>query len=282
MIDSVLRSNNDLALAGLKLQQARLAASMKDTNLTPNVDLSGSTSNSRYTSNGNPSTESYNTGINLSYELDLWGKLARQREQTQWQAEASEQERMATILTLIGTTSQLYWQIANANRQIANVGQSAHLAREILKFVQANEAAGSVGRLDLLQAQQTIFSRDNQFKSLKLQRAQNCNAVALLINRPPGQYFCDDNPLVLDTKVGIPATLPAEVIASRPDVKSAEMSLRSSLAGLDADRLSFYPTLSLTSSLSAGSNLFRNWFENPERTFGASIGLPFIQWNTLS
>lgn len=280
LINSVLQSNNDLALAGLRLRQARLSAGLTDTNLTPDVTVSGSGTNTRNIAHGVPSTESYSSQISLSYELDLWGRLARQREQAQWQVEASEQDRLATALSTIGTTGQLYWQVANANRQITNVEHSNVLAQETLRLVQAKYAAGAVGMVDLVQARQTVLSRENQLKNLKLQRGQNCNAIALLINRPPGQYFCNGTPLALGKKIGIASSLPAQVIANRPDVQSAEKSLRASLAGLDVARLNFFPKLSLTSSLTAGSSLFSEWFENPTRAVGASLGLPFIEWNT--
>ena len=70
------------------------------------------------------------------------------------------------------------------------------------------------------------------------------------------------------------------MIAQRPDIQAAESRLRAALAGYDAARLQFYPTLSLDASLNAGSQVFSQWFRDPIRTTGAALALPFIQWNT--
>ncbi len=73
LIGRALTSNNDLAIAGIQLQQARLAAGLTDTNLTPDVSVTGSANNSKNLRNNTTPTESYSTTVSLSYELDLWG-----------------------------------------------------------------------------------------------------------------------------------------------------------------------------------------------------------------
>jgi len=140
--------------------------------------------------------------------------------------------------------------------------------------------AGKVGQLDWLQAQQTLISRQNQLRTLRQQRENARNALALLLNRPAEQH-ADEAP-ALDARQRIPVAkrVPLQVIARRPDIQAAESRLRAALSGYDASRLSFYPSLSLDASLSAGSQLFRQWFSDPIRTVGGSLALPFIQWNT--
>lgn len=72
-ISRMLVSNNDLAAAGLKLQQARLTAGLTNTNLTPDITLTGAGSNTRSLNENTQPRESYSTSLGLSYELDLWG-----------------------------------------------------------------------------------------------------------------------------------------------------------------------------------------------------------------
>ncbi|VTR40698.1 Cation efflux system protein CusC precursor [Serratia fonticola] len=79
----------------------------------------------------------------------------------------------------------------------------------------------------------------------------------------------------------VASALPVEVIARRPDVQAAEKNLRAALAGSDVERLNFYPTLSLSASLNAGSTIFQQWFSNPSRSLGSSVALPFLNWNTV-
>jgi NodT family efflux transporter outer membrane factor (OMF) lipoprotein len=281
LIGRVLTSNNDLAIAGLQLQQARLAAGLKNTNLTPTVTASGGASNSKNLRQNTNSTESYKSGVDLSYELDLWGKLARIREQAQWQAEAKEQDLQNTALTLIGNTAQYYWQIANLNQQIKQQQAGLEISQQTLAMVQSRYDAGAVGQLDLLQAQQSVIERENNYRTQQQRREEARNALAILFNRAPTDRQAERSSLDINQNVPIASTLPIEVIARRPDVQAAEKSLRAALAGSDAERLSFYPTLSLSASLNAGSEIFHQWFSNPSRSLGSSVALPFLNWNTV-
>lgn len=281
LIVATLQSNNDLALAGIKLKQALLAAGIADLNLTPDFAASANASNSKNLRRDTTPTESYGNALTASYELDLWGKLARTREQSDWLAKASEQDLRATALTLISTTSQLYWQIASLNQQIGNMQQSLDIARHTLDMVTSRWKAGDLGQLDYLQAQQTVLSRENSLRDLYQQRDESRNALTILLSRPPGQYPAERRSLDIQQSVPVALRLPLEVIAKRPDVQSAELNLRAALAGSDAARLSFYPELTLNASLNAGAALFQQWFSNPVRTLSSALDLPFIQWNKV-
>lgn len=282
VIEQVLESNNDLAAAAITLQQARIAAGLTSTNLTPDVTVSGSASNSKNLRRNPTALESYNSGITIGYELDLWGKLARTREQSEWEAVASEQDYDATVLSTIGITAQLYWSIALYNQQIRDQRAGIAISEQTVQLVDSWYRAGKVGQLDLLQAQQSLLSRQNQLRALEQQRDNSRNALALLLNRPAEQHA--DESTVLDTSQRVPviAKTPLKVMARRPDIQAAESRLRAALAGYDASRLSFYPSLSLDAALNAGSQIFSQWFSDPIRTVGGSLALPFIQWNTMT
>ncbi|NCG54429.1 efflux transporter outer membrane subunit [Serratia fonticola] len=281
LIGRVLTSNNDLAIAGLQLQQARLAAGLKNTNLTPTATANGGVSNSKNLRQNTNSTESYSSGLELSYELDLWGKLARTREQAQWQAEAKEQDRQNAALTLIGNTAQYYWQIANLNQQIKQQQAGLEIGQQTLAMVQSRYDAGAAGQLDLQQAQQSLINRENTYRTLQQQREENRNALAILFNRSPTDRQAERRSLDINQEVPVASALPVDVIARRPDVQAAEKNLRAALAGSDVERLNFYPTLSLSASLNAGSTIFQQWFSNPSRSLGSSVALPFLNWNTV-
>lgn len=280
-ISQMLETNNDLAAAGIQLRLARAAAGLVNTSLTPDVSVSASASNSKNLNSGSGPVESYGASLVLGYELDLWGKLAREREQAAWQVQASEYDRQATALSLIGTTAQFYWQIASLNQQIDNQQRSLEMARQTQALVQSRYEAGSVSQVDLLQAEQSVISRANQLRDLRQQREEARNGMAILFNRPPAWRQRELNALDVRQQIPVASRVPLEVINHRPDVQSAEANLRAALAGFDASRLSFYPGLSLSAGLSAGSAAFAQWFSDPVRTLGASATLPFIQWNTV-
>ena len=280
VIEQVLGSNNDLAAAAITVQQARVAAGLTDTNMTPDVAVSGSASNSKNVRRGTSSQESYSSGITIAWELDLWGKLARTREQSEWEAVASEQDYHATVLTTMGTTAQLYWRIALYNQQIRNQRDGLVISQQTVQQVQSWFNAGKVGQLDVLQSQQSLLERENQWRTLVQQRQNTRNALALLLNRPAEQHADESPALDANQQVPIAQKTPLRVIAQRPDIQAAESRLRAALAGYDASRLQFYPALSLDASLNAGSQIFSQWFSDPIRSIGGALTLPFIQWNT--
>lgn len=280
VIEQVLESNNDLAAAAITVQQARVAAGLTDTNMTPDVTVSGSASNSKNVRRGTSSQENYSSGITIAWELDLWGKLARIREQSEWEAVASEQDYHATVLTTMGTTAQLYWRIALYNQQIRNQRDGLAISQQTVQQVTSWFNAGKVGQLDVLQSQQALLERENQWRTLVQQRQNTRNALALLLNRPAEQHADESPALDVNQQVTIAQKTPLRVIAQRPDIQAAESRLRAALAGYDASRLQFYPALSLDASLNAGSQIFSQWFSDPIRTIGGTLALPFIQWNT--
>ncbi|HCD1257836.1 TPA: TolC family protein [Citrobacter amalonaticus] len=280
VIEQVLESNNDLAAAAIAVQQARVAAGLTDTTMTPDVTVSGSASNSKNVRRGTSSQENYSSGITIAWELDLWGKLARTREQSEWEAVASEQDYHATVLTTMGTTAQLYWSIALYNQQIRNQRDGLAISQQTVQQVTSWFNAGKVGQLDVLQAQQALLERENQWRTLVQQRQNTRNALALLLNRPAEQHADESPALDVNQQVPIAQKTPLRVIAQRPDIQAAESRLRAALAGYDATRLQFYPALSLDASLNAGSQIFSQWFSDPIRSIGSALTLPFIQWNT--
>jgi NodT family efflux transporter outer membrane factor (OMF) lipoprotein len=280
-INRMLVSNNDLVTAGLTLQKARLTAGLTNTNLTPDITLTGAGSNTRSLNENTQPRESYSTSLALSYELDLWGKLARAREQSAWQVNATEQDRQETALSLIGTTADLYWQIAKFNQQLSYQQAALVISQDTLKILQSRYAAGDASEIELLQGQQSLLERQNQYQNLEQQREAARNAMALLFNRAPDYRRAERQSLDLQQQVPIAQSLPLEVIAQRPDVQAAEWRLRAALAGSDVAKLNFYPTLSLGASLDAGSAVFSQWFSNPSRTLSINSALPFLQWNTV-
>lgn len=111
LVDEVLAANPDMQVAGLRLKSALLGADLADTNLTPSVNASLGASGNKNMKDGSASSN-LGPSFNLSYEVDLWGRLAAARDQAQWEAQASGQDLAATRLLLIGKTLEQYWQLA--------------------------------------------------------------------------------------------------------------------------------------------------------------------------
>ncbi|MCO4202700.1 efflux transporter outer membrane subunit [Aeromonas taiwanensis] len=278
LVEAVLAANPDMRVAGLRLKSALLGAELADTSLTPSVSANLGASGTKNMRDGSASSN-LGPSLNLSYEVDLWGRLAAARDQAQWEAAASEQDLAATRLLLIGKTLEQYWQLAYLGSAITLGNQQLANLTRVERLTRAKYEAGAVTRLDLVQASQQKAGKQAEIATLILQRQQAGNALRLLLGQSHGPL--DDAPtaLALGPIPTLAAGIPADVLARRPDVRAAELRLRKTLARGDEIRTGFYPTLSLTGGASTTSDTLTQVLQNPIGTLGATLALPFLEYN---
>ena len=280
LIERALTTNNDLAAAAVRVRRARLNAGLTATNATPAVSVAAASSISRDLKRGVDTESSGVTGT-VSYELDLWGKLASSRDAASFEAEATEADRQSAALALIGTTAADYWQVAYLNERIATAEASIASAAKILELVEVKYRAGAVSALDLVQARQTLASQRAELVQLLRQRTEARNALAILFDQAPENTVPERLRLPDGPLPAVAAGLPASILGQRPDLKGAEQRLRKYLANVDTTRASFYPTFTLTGTLGTSSTSLLNVLQNPYAALGAGLTLPFVQWNTM-
>jgi NodT family efflux transporter outer membrane factor (OMF) lipoprotein len=280
LVDQALQVNNDLAAAGIRVQRAQLQSGLADTNLTPGVVGQAATSRGYDLKRGSVAGSSSSSLVTLSYELDLWGRIAAVRSAADWELKATQSDRQAAALALVATTANLYWQTGYLNQRIALSEAGMEDARRIVALVRARYEAGAVSGLDVAQAGQNLASQEAAHTQLLQQRVETRNALAILFDRPP-EVAAEEPASLPDAALpAIDAGLPASLLGRRPDLRAAEQRLRGALATVDATRTGFYPALSLTGSLGTSSTALGQLLRNPVATLGAGLALPFLQWNT--
>lgn len=286
LVEDVLSRNSNLAVAGINLQQARIQARQTQSQQGIRIGDAGLTTRRNFDLEGGDSSSSL--GVNfpgLSYELDLFGKLANQTEAARWEARATEQDLQATAQSLIGTTAQLYWQLAYLNERYSVVQQNLATAQKTYDLVRVQYRAGAVSGLDLTQAEQAIQSQQATLSQIEQQRVETRTALAVLMNMPVQQLSIQEPQRLPNIALpAIAAGLPASLLSRRPDLNAAELRLRKALANKDANKASYYPSITLTGSLSTGigtSTSLSDALKNPVVTLGAGLTLPFLQWNDM-
>jgi NodT family efflux transporter outer membrane factor (OMF) lipoprotein len=287
LVENVLSQNTNLAVAGINLQQARIQAKQTQSQQGLRVSDARISTGHRFSLDGDGDAS---TGINLgypglSYELDLFGRLANQTEAARWEALASEQDLQATAQSLIGTTAQLYWQLAYLNERYSVVEQNLATTRKTYDLVKVQYRAGAVSGLDITQAEQAIQSQLSTLSQIDQQRVETRTALAVLLNIPVQQLNISEPSRLPNTQLPqIEAGLPAALLSRRPDLSAAELRLRKALSNKDANKASYYPSISLTGSISSGvgtSTSLSSALKNPAATLGAGLTLPFLQWNDM-
>ena len=287
LVEDVLSRNSNLAVAGINLQQARIQARQTQSQQGIRIGDARVSTGRQFSLDGDGDRS---TGISLgypglSYELDLFGKLANQTEAARWEARATEQDLQATAQSLIGTTAQLYWQLAYLNERYSVVQQNLATAQKTYDLVRVQYRAGAVSGLDLTQAEQAIQSQQATLSQIEQQRVETRTALAVLMNMPVQQLSIQEPQRLPNIALpAIAAGLPASLLSRRPDLNAAELRLRKALANKDANKASYYPSISLTGSLSTGigtSTSLSDALKNPVATLGAGLTLPFLQWNDM-
>ena len=287
LVNQVLAANADLAVAGIQLQQARIQA--KQTQSQQGIRISdGRISTGHRISLDGDGDQS--TGLSLgypglSYEIDLFGKLANQTQAARWEALATEQDLQATAQSLIATTASLYWQLGYLNERFSVEQQNLATAQKTFELIQTQYRAGAVSGLDLTQSEQAVQSQMASLSQIEQQRVETRTALAVLLQKPVQQLNINEpKQLPRTTLPKISAGLPAELLSRRPDLQATELRLRKALANKDANKASYYPSISLTGALATGvgaSTSLSGALKNPALTLGAGLSLPFLQWNDM-
>lgn len=280
LVERALRTNNNLAAATIRVRRAQLDSGLADTSITPSVNTGADASANRNLKN-HTDTRSASIKAAVSYELDLWGRLAGIRDSSRWEAEATEADRESTALALIGTTAAAYWQIAYLNECMATARASITCAEKILGLADVKYNAGAVSGLDVIQAKQTLAAQKAELARLVQQRTEARNALAILFNQAPENIVPERHKLPEGKLPDVVSGIPASLLGQRPDLEAAEHRLRKYLANVDSARASFYPAFTLTGNLGSASTSLADVLQNPYAALGAGMTLPFIQINTM-
>lgn len=286
LVNQVLSVNSDLAVAGINLQQARIQAKQSQSQQGVRIGSAGASVGHRLSLDGDGDSSN---GISLnypglSYELDLFGKLANQTEASRWEALATEQDLQATAQSLIATTTNLYWQLGYLNERYAVAQQNLASTQKTYELVQIQYRAGAVSGLDLTSAEQAVQSQRATLSQIEQQKVEARTALAVLLQQPVQQLnIAEPQRLPRNALPQIASGLPAELLSRRPDLNASELRLRKALANKDANKASYYPSVSLTGSISTGgaSTSLSKVLSNPSAILGAGLSLPFLQWNDM-
>ena len=274
LVSDVLARNNDLAAAALRAQQAQLQAGLIRLDQFPSANGSLGVSTSDNTR--------YSASLGVSYEADLWGRLAANIRAANWEAQATEEDRQAAQLALIGTTAELYWRIAYTHQQITVGEQNLAYAIKVRDLVTIQHDAGAVSGVERAEADQSVNSQRASLSDLQQQLVEYRSSLTVLLGGTPLPETSEPQALPDTPLPEVRAGVPAELLSRRPDLRAAELRLRETLADVDIARTAFYPGLSLTASGGASSSELSNLFRNPTGSLAASLSLPFLDFPRLS
>lgn len=259
-IDVALRNNRDLRMAALKVQEARAQYRVTNADRYPQLNAATEASYSGGLKRGDLTEKQFQAGLDLSFELDFFGRLKNLSEADRQNYFASEAAQRAVHILLISSVAQSYFSQRLAAAQLRIAQETLQNYQQSYAFVEQQLITGSSNVLAVEQAHGLIESTRAEIASREGQLAQANNALQLVVGSWQG--LPDDQRRVAGdlNPVRLPAGLSSEILRQRPDLIEAEHQLMAANANIGAARAAFYPSISLTSGLSGSSDDLSNLF----------------------
>jgi multidrug efflux pump len=280
-----LTANQDLKAAMARVDEARATARVARSELMPNLNLDPSFNRQRYSPNQNPSfgkltASTFSTPLDLSYEVDLWGRVRRGFESSRAEAQASLAAFHNVMLMLEGDVAQNYFTLRALDAEIATVAGTVDLRKEQVRLVRSRFEGGIGNDLDVARAETELATTEAEAASLAQRRNELENAIAILVGANPSRFKLPalSEKAWSPTPPEIPAGLPSDLLERRPDVAEAERQLASANAQIGVAKAAFFPVITLTGSGGYLSGQIDTLFKWDSRVWsiGPSVSLPIF------
>ncbi|WP_431642656.1 efflux transporter outer membrane subunit [Enterobacter mori] len=260
LIAEALSNSRDLRMAALKVEEARAQFNVTDADRYPQLNASSGITYSGGLKSDKPTSQEYDASLELSYELDFFGKLRNMSEADRQNFFASEEARRAVHILLVSSVSQSYFSQQLAYKQLRIARETLKNYQQSYAFVEQQLVTGSTNVLALEQARGQIESTRAEIAKREGELAQANNALQLVLGTYralPSENGASDSAL---TPVKLPPNLSSDILLQRPDIMEAEYQLKAADANIGAARATFFPSISLTSGLSTSSTALSSLF----------------------
>lgn len=221
---------------------------------------------------------------NLSWNLDFWGRQADRIAQARYGAEATTFDYDAARLALTGTIAQTYVELARAERQIALAQSTVDQRNHAVQLAEVRKKSRLSSDIDVRAAGALLAQARQALIEAQGQRETVIHALALLAGRGADYYgTVQPTRLRLEAMLPLPATLPADLLARRPDILSAQASIAAAAAGRQVARKAYYPDINLLGLAGLQALGIGNLFSSDASTYGAgaAIHLPIFEGGKL-
>ncbi len=282
-----LENNKDFESASLAIEKARAQYRITDIRDLPTIDGNAGYSRRRQGSSlgGSQTGDSYNVNLGLAnYELDFWGKIASLKDQALQNFLATSAAKDATQISLISNIAQSYANLSYSLAQLKLAEATVESRNKSLFIANKRFEAGIDPKLPALQASASLESA-----RLAVLRAQSSiltsrNALQFLVGAPiPSNLMPAPAVSNITTQQIFSAGLPSELLRYRPDVLQAEYNLKAAGANIAVARASYFPSISLASSIGVSSGSLNDLFKSGAVgwSFGPSVSVPIFDAGRL-
>lgn len=284
LIEESFTSNADLVVAAARVDEARAVLGEASSFFWPRLDAQASGARSRVsrrTATAFPGLprefNDYRATLNVSYELDLFGRLRSSAEAARAELAASEASRDAVRLALAAQVAKSYYAMQAFERQVALTRETVKLREDALELQKKRFRGGVISEFELRQLEAETAAVRAQLPPLEQARETEEAALAVLLGRTPAEVMqsaievSSTEPAMIAPV--LPEGLPSELLLRRPDLVAAERQLAAAHAQIAVARAEMFPSISLTGYLGRESAALSNLFSGPAGIANIAVGL---------
>lgn len=249
LVEQALQASIDVRSASATLGQARALRDLSAAGRQPQADVGASAGRSR---SGGVRGNSLRTGLDASWELDLFGATAQALRGAEADARTAAADLATVQLAIAGEVGQAYVQLRGYRLQQALAEQNLAAQLETLRLTQWRAQAGLVSSLDAEQARATAEQTRASLPAYTNNIAQTEHRLAVLLALPPkalGERLGPATTVPMAAAAALPLGVPAETLRARPDVRAAESAIAAETARLAQRRAQALPSFSVSGSL---------------------------------
>ncbi len=252
LVRSALTNNYDVRIAAARVEQARAILAENRSGYYPQITYQGSVGDGRNVVAGipyrvgGPAGKGYEATGNVSWEIDLWGRIRRLNESARAQFLATAEARTNVMLTLITTVAADYFQLLALDQELQIARDTTNSFGQSLKLFSERLRGGVSSKLETAAAEAAQASAAASVPELERQIAVEENQIRILLGMNPGPIMRRKKLLEQLLPPDVPPGLPSALLERRPDIRQAEQLVRSANAQIGVARADFYPRFSLT------------------------------------
>jgi len=271
--EQVTSANQNLKIAEARLREARSMIRFNRSGLFPTISTAPSVANERLsanqpyfpTSQANNGTGNFSLPFDLSYEVDLWGRVRRTVNASREEAQATAADLETASLSLHAELALDYFELRSADAQQQLLDDTVKAYTDALALTQNRFEGGAAPKSDVAQAQTQLDTAQVQDTDITVARAQFEHAIATLIGQPPAKFSLPPAPQTKLDLPAIPVGVPSTLLERRPDVAAGERRVAEANEQIGIARAAFYPTLVIGAEAGFQGTTATNWLNWPSR-----------------
>jgi outer membrane protein, multidrug efflux system len=279
LVERAGSGNTGIQEAAARLAQARALVRGAQADRAPQIGVSASADRGAgaNTASGSTPATLLQTGLSLSYEPDLFGRLSRAQDAAALDAQSREALLQSTRLLVQAEVAQTYLALRATDTERALIQETATAYADTLRLTQRRFDAGDVAELDVIRIETELAATEAEVFALDRARAELEHALAVLLGEPASDFALTPDTAVRTLPV-IPAGVPATVLARRPDVAAAQASLLAAQARVGVAQAAWFPSVSLTGAAGFASPELGDLFKWSARAWGvgALLSMPLF------